>query len=135
AWFDSLVNEVTAVRERLVPVQWMSLGLMAAASGETDATVYYLALVWSNGLMLYLGMVWLARKLFRRGYNGVATGGTLRKRYGGAWLDNLLSRSLFFLDPQTRLLIVKDFRTFRRDPAQWLQVVIFLGLGVLYFSN
>src|SRR5207244_5461558 len=29
----------------------------------------------------------------------------------------------------------KDFRTFRRDPAQWAQILIFLGLAVLYFSN
>ena len=123
------------MRERLVPVQWISLGLMAAAVGEPDTMVYYLALVWSNGLMLYLGTVWLARKLFRRGFNGVATGGTLRKRYGGGWIDNALGRLVFFLDRQTRLLIIKDFRTFRRDPAQWLQVLIFLGLGVLYFSK
>src|SRR4029077_9297859 len=92
-------------------------------------------LVWSNGLMLYLATVWLAGKLFRRGFNGVATGGTLRKRYGGLWLDNFLSRLLFFLDPQTRLLIVKDFRTFRRDPAQWLQVAILSSLLLLYFVN
>jgi ABC-2 type transport system permease protein len=135
AWFDSVVGEITAMRQRLVPVQWISLGLMAAATREEGAMVYYLALVWSNGLMLYLGTAWVARKLFRRGFNGVATGGTLRKRYGGAWLDNALGRLLFFLDPQTRLLIVKDFRTFRREPAQWLQILIFVGLGVLYFSN
>jgi ABC-2 type transport system permease protein len=42
---------------------------------------------------------------------------------------------LGFLDPQTRLLIVKDFRTFRRDPAQWAQVLIFIGLVLLYVLN
>src|SRR5262249_55310942 len=40
-----------------------------------------------------------------------------------------------FLDTPTQLLIVKDFRTFRRDPSQWSQVLIFLGLIILYFSN
>jgi ABC-2 type transport system permease protein len=34
-----------------------------------------------------------------------------------------------------RLLIIKDFRTFRRDPAQWAQVLIFTGLLGLYFGN
>ena len=47
----------------------------------------------------------------------------------------MLTRTLCILDPQTRLLIVKDFRTFRRDPAQWAQILIFLALAVLYFSN
>jgi ABC-2 type transport system permease protein len=139
AWLNNFVSEVSVWRQRLikqiVPVQWMSLGLMAAAEGEATNMLYFLALVWSNGLMLYLGTVWLARRLLRRGFNRVATGGTLRKRYGGGWIDNALGRLMFFLDPQTRLLIVKDFRTFRRDPAQWLQILIFLGLAVLYFSN
>jgi ABC-2 type transport system permease protein len=40
-----------------------------------------------------------------------------------------------FIHPQTRLLIIKDFRTFRRDPQQWGQVLLFTGLLVLYFTN
>src|SRR5207248_3415576 len=40
-----------------------------------------------------------------------------------------------FLHPQTRLLIVKDFRTFRRDPAQWAQILIFAGLVAFYTAN
>src|SRR5207302_11465397 len=28
-----------------------------------------------------------------------------------------------------------DFRTFRRDPAQWGQILIFLGLAALVFAN
>ena len=74
-------------------------------------------------------------RLYRRGYNRLATGGTLRKRYGGAWLDRPLAALLFAVDARTRLLIVKDFRTFRRDPQQWAQVLIFSGLMVLYFTN
>ena len=73
---------------------------------------YNLGLIWSYGLFLYLVTLWLARKLYRRGYNRLASGGTLRKRYGGHWLDDLLCKPLFFLDTQTRMLIIKDFRTF-----------------------
>lgn len=50
-------------------------------------------------------------------------------------MDRTLSLSLGFLQPQTRLLIVKDFRTFRRDPAQWAQILIFTGLLCFYFLN
>src|SRR5262249_3560440 len=96
---------------------------------------YYLGLIWSNGLFLYVIASWVAKRLYRRGFNRVATGGELRRRYGGGWLDALASGTLFFLDPQTRLLIVKDFRTFRRVPAQWAQVLIFVGLMLLYLLN
>jgi len=119
----------------LTPSHWMSQGLLAAGHGEVGEAAYRLMLVWSNGLFLYLLTAWAAARLYRRGYNRVVTGGTLRRRYGGAWLDGLMSRLVGFLDPQTRLLIIKDFRTFRRDPTQWAQVLIFSGLMALYFSN
>jgi ABC-2 type transport system permease protein len=122
-------------RAPVMPSHWMTKGLQTAARDRFGETAYYLALVWSNGLFLYLLSAWAARRLYRRGYNRVATGGSLRKRYGGGWLDRLLTRCTGFLDPQLRLLVVKDFRTFRRDPAQWAQVLIFTGLLTLYFTN
>lgn len=134
-WFENALGEIGTVRDRIMPVHWISRGLRAAAIGDLPKMSYNLALIWSNGLLLYLGAVWVARRLYRRGFNRVATGGTLRRRYGGSWLDQILDRILFFLNPQTRLLIVKDFRTFRRDPAQWLQVLIFMGLGFFYFTT
>jgi ABC-2 type transport system permease protein len=132
-WFESLLNELAVFGGRWVPFHWVARGLKLSALGRPVEVLYYLGLVWGNGLFAYLATLLLARGLYRRGLNRAASGGTLRRRYGGAWLDRLVSGVLFFLDPQTRLLIVKDFRTFRRDPAQWAQVLIFLGLIALYF--
>jgi ABC-2 type transport system permease protein len=132
-WFESLLNEMSYLGGRYTPYNWMSRGLQSAALNRPEPMLYYLGLVWSNGLFLYIVTVWLAQKLYRRGYNRLASGGTLRKRYGGHWLDNILTSVLFFLHPQIKMLIIKDFRTFRRDFAQWAQIVIFLGLGVIYF--
>ncbi len=135
AWFDSFLQELSIFREELMPFQWMTQGLKAAALHQPGKMAYYLALIWSNGLFFYVVTLWLAKHLYRRGFNRVASGGTLRRQYGGQWLDHLLDRVLFFLDAQTRLLVVKDFRTFRRDPAQWAQILIFMALGTLYFFN
>ncbi|MCI0461683.1 MAG: hypothetical protein L0Z62_32430 [Gemmataceae bacterium] len=134
-WVNRLLGEFSIFQGPFVPAHWVSEGVRAAATGEVGEMAYYLTLVCGNGLFLYLVTAWLAARLYRRGFNRVATGGTLRRRYGGGWLDRALSRLLGFLDPQTRLLIVKDFRTFRRDPAQWAQVLILVGLAILYFSN
>lgn len=128
-------DQFALLRSRLAPSHWMTRGIQLAARGDWRAAAYPLALLWANGLMLYLFAAWLAKRLYRRGYNRLATGGTLRKRYGGRWLDVTADRSLGFLDPQIRLLIIKDFRTFRRDPAQWAQVLIFAGIMLLYFVN
>jgi ABC-2 type transport system permease protein len=132
---ERLLDQFAFAQSPASPNHWMSRGLQTAAQGELGRTFYYLLLVWSNGLFLYVLTAWTARRLYRRAYNGVVTGGNIRRRYGGHWLDRGLNRLVAFLNPQTRLLIIKDFRTFRRDPAQWAQVLIFTAIMILYFAN
>jgi ABC-2 type transport system permease protein len=131
-WLDT---QFAFARANLMPSHWMTRGIQAAARGDAAGAAYPLALLWANGLMAYLAAAFTAGRLYRRGFNRLATGGSLRRRYGGAWLDAAADRLLGFLDRQTRLLIIKDFRTFRRDPAQWAQILIFAGLLMLYFLN
>jgi ABC-2 type transport system permease protein len=130
-----LLDRFNFSRAPLMPSYWVADGLQAAGRGQIATASYQLALVWSNGLFLYVVTAWAASKLYRRGFNRLSTGGTLRKRYGGAWMDRLLERAMFLVRPTTRHLIVKDFRTFRRDPQQWAQVLIFTGLIALYAMN
>jgi ABC-2 type transport system permease protein len=130
-----LLGRFNFTRSPLMPTHWVATGLRKTGRGDLGAASYYLALVWSNGLLVYLLTAAAAVRLYRRGFNRLATGGTLRRRYGGAWVDHLLEAALPFVHPGTRLLIVKDFRTFRRDPQQWGQVSIFCGLMVLYLTN
>jgi ABC-2 type transport system permease protein len=132
---QNLLGRFDLARSPLLPSHWIAWGLRASGRDEPGIASYYLALVWSNGLFAYLLTAWLARKLYRRGYNRMATGGEQHRRPGGHWLDAMLERLLFPLSPQMRLLIVKDFRTFRRDPAQWAQILIFCILMVLYCLN
>jgi ABC-2 type transport system permease protein len=133
-----LLDRFEFARSRFAPTHWMARGLRAAGGrnpGDLEKTFYNLALIWSNGLFLYMITAAVAGKLYRRGYNRLSTGGDLRRKYGGLWMDRLLSRGLGFVRPGTRLLIVKDFRTFRREPQQWAQVLIFSILLTLYFTN
>jgi ABC-2 type transport system permease protein len=132
---NQFLNRLSFARSLWLPSAWVARGLMACARGDLSNTGYYLSLIWSNGLMLYLVAAWCAGRLYRRGYNRLATGGDLRRKHGGAWMDRLLSGLLFAVHPGTRLLILKDFRTFRRDPQQYGQVLVFTGLLVLYFTN
>jgi ABC-2 type transport system permease protein len=135
-WFDKFLTDLGAMRGIFYPFHWVAVGLKSAATRDWVEAVRLLALVWSNGLLLYLLAVWLGRKLLRRGVNRVVTGGSLtRSQVRSQWLDLMTDRALFFLEPQTRLLIIKDLRTFRRDPSQWMQILIFVGLGGAYFFN
>lgn len=130
-----LIGQISFARETWMPNHWLTLGLQAAARGQLSETLFRLALVWSHGLLAYMIAAMVSRRLYRPAFNRLQTGGELRRRYGTVALDRWLETTLRPLDKPTRLLILKDFRTFRRDPGQWLQVVIFVGLGLTYFAN
>ncbi|MFM7150178.1 MAG: putative ABC transporter permease subunit [Gemmataceae bacterium] len=130
-----LLNRISFSRSLWLPSAWVSRGLLASSRGDLASTGYFLGLVWSNGLLLYLFSAWIARHLYRRGFNRLSTGGDLRKKHGGNWMDRIVQRCVPFLDSRTGLLIVKDFRTFRRDPQQFGQVILFTGILILYFTN
>jgi ABC-2 type transport system permease protein len=132
---NRLLGRLSFSKGPLLPSHWVTCGLQAAGRGQAGTAAFFLALMWSNGLLVYLLTAWLSSHLYRRGFNRVATGGSLRRHYGGLEIDRVLDFFLQFLSPQVRLLIIKDFRTFRRDPAQWTQIAIISGLMTLYLTN
>ncbi|MGH7173144.1 MAG: putative ABC transporter permease subunit, partial [Gemmataceae bacterium] len=81
-WRDETREAVTRLlsyfhftRNPLAPSHWVSLGLRRVLRGEVGVSLYYLALVWANGLFLYVIAAAAARGLYRRGYNRLKTGG------------------------------------------------------------
>jgi ABC-2 type transport system permease protein len=132
---QGLFDMFTIGRGDLSPSDWMSHGLLAIGRGEFSEAVLPMALIWSNGLLLYVLAAYAAKRLYRRGFNRMATGGDLRRQYGGSWADRLVELLVFYLDRRTRILIVKDFRTFRREPAQIGQLAVFTGLLLLAVLN
>jgi ABC-2 type transport system permease protein len=77
----------------------------------------------------------VARDLYRQGYSRVQGGRSARRRIGWYGFDAAFHRVFFFVNRPIRLLILKDLRTFLRDPAQWSQFLIFFGLLAFYFFN
>ena len=117
------------------PSRWMSRGLLALARGEIEASLLPMALLWSNALFAYIVAAYMAKRLYRRGFNRMSEGGGSRKIYGGNRLDRIMNFLVGYLDPKTRLLVIKDFRTFRREPAQVGQLGLFAGLMLLCVVN
>jgi ABC-2 type transport system permease protein len=144
AWFQEMLARLRFSEARLLPSWWLSSGLLEAARADVsdDAgrralaeSVMFLVLTVSNALFLHQIAVWVAGQIYRPGYSVLHGERSARKRLKPAWIDRSLTRAAFFLSPQTRLLIIKDMRLFRRDPVQWLQFLIFFGLLALYFLN
>ncbi|NIL96088.1 MAG: hypothetical protein GTO53_02200, partial [Planctomycetales bacterium] len=142
-WFEETMLRLSATENRLFPSWWLSSGLLEAARGEGRSVDYqpwaqavlFLALMLANALFIHQVAVWLASRIYQPGYSRLQTERTQVRRTGVAWIDRILTRLLVFVPAKIRLLLVKDFRTFRRDPLQWAQFLIFFGLVGLYFIN
>ena len=134
-WLTGLLARLEFSRHPLWPSRWMSVGLVASARGDWATGLFYLGVVIAHAALAYLIAAVVARDLYRLGYSRVQGGRSSRRRIGFYWLDSVFHRVFFFLPNPIRLLILKDLRTFRRDPAQWSQFLIFFGLLAFYFIN
>ena len=114
----------------------MSAGLLAASHGATGPSAgYYLMVLSAHGGLCYLAAAAMARDLYFRGYSRVQGSRSARRRVGLYASTPFSTASSSSCPRPVRLLILKDLRTFRRDPAQWSQFLIFFGLLAFYFLN
>ncbi len=134
-WLAGLLSRLEFSRHPLWPSRWMSAGLVASARGDWETGLFYLGIVSAHAALAYLVAAVVARDLYRLGYSRVQGGRNSRRRIGFYGLDAIFHRVFFWLPKPIRLLILKDLRTFRRDPAQWSQFLIFFGLLAFYFVN
>lgn len=117
----------------LAPNHWTAEGIMSLTNGDyLHGVLLWLALT-SNMLMLGLLIQWLGTHTFFAAYQRVAAGGDVRRR--PAELLRWMEPAMRFLPHDIRGMILKDIRTFLRDPLQWSQALIFFGLLAIYFSS
>lgn len=143
SWFKDTLKRFRFARGEWLPSTWLSNALIEAVRRShnnprdlpwLEAGKYLVVLV-SNALALHLIFVWLGKRVYRPSYWELHSRRAKKPKLSLAWVDRVAG---FFLKPfpvQTRLLIMKDLRLFRRDPVQWSQFLIFFGLLLLYFAN
>jgi ABC-2 type transport system permease protein len=134
-WLSNMQNRLAFCQHPLWPSRWMSAGLLASARADWSRSGYYLMILSAHAGLLYLTAAAVARDLYFRGYSRVQGGRSNRRHTGLYAVDAVFHRLFFFLPRPIRLLILKDLRTFLRDPAQWSQFLIFFGLLAFYFLN
>ncbi|MCA9232598.1 MAG: hypothetical protein KDA57_18255, partial [Planctomycetales bacterium] len=142
-WFRETFRRFEFTRGEWLPSTWLSNGLLDAArplsKDPTDLpwleSGKYLVVLVSNALLLHLVVAWVGKKIYRTSYCGLKSRQARESRRRMSWIDRGADALLLPLPKATRLLIIKDLRLFRRDPVQWSQFLIFIGLLLLYFAN
>jgi len=136
AGFKNIMDRIAFCQHWALPSYWVSEGMLDAARGMPRRALFLLLLLLSNAMFLGLVVFRLGQLLYLRAWGVAHQGGrqTRKVRADGA-LDQALAAATFFLPADLRWLVLKDAKTFRRDPAQWSQFLLFFGLLGLYILN
>jgi ABC-2 type transport system permease protein len=122
-------------RNPLLPSYWIGKGLIQLRAGELGDAGFFLGLIAANAVFLMALAHAMARGLMVRGWH-VSQGLRNSTRTGAYGLiDWTFGRLLCFARPRVRLIVIKDVKSFIRDPVQWSQFLIFFGLLAIYFLN
>lgn len=157
---EALETRVLAVLDRMLmktrfaqfpflPSYWLSAGVINYAEGALNATLFFVLVLFSNGLFFgFLALNAFGRP-FYEAFSAVHSRGSVfgRWRWFSAWervkrksalapgpFERLIG-GLPFLRPDVRALIVKDSRVFWRDTTQWGQTLVLFGLLAAYIIN
>lgn len=117
----------------LVPSSWVAEGIMSLSRGQILRGVMLFGVLTSSAALVVVAVEWLGAHVFYEGWQRAMLGGGNREHRPA--LTARLERRLAGLPCDVRAVLMKDLRTFLRDPMQWSQAAIFFGLLGLYFAN
>ncbi len=134
-WLKLFYDRVALVQSAMLPHTWVSKGINHAVQNQSGPALFYLLVTAANALLSSLVAVGVVARGYALAFDRGQTSGARGVRRTG-WLISWIGEVLFSYMPwRQRLLSAKDLKTFFRDPMQWSQMAILIGLLTLYVSN
>lgn len=133
---QAIIDLLGRSQNPFLPSQWLSSGILAAATGDFAEAFFQLFLLVSNAALALLLATLVAERVFYGAWSALLAAEEQRpeKSQNGASLR--LLETLFRPLPEPyRSLVIKDVRSFWREPSQWSQFVIFFGILAVYLAN
>ncbi|QDU64429.1 hypothetical protein Pan216_53190 [Planctomycetes bacterium Pan216] len=133
AWLHRLMTGLQVSNLPFLPSHWISRGLLAATDvNGLSVSFFYLLVLLANAFFVHLVTAASYSQFYRHAYDRNASYPVGRRRPRSRWLPKAVDTIFFPLNKAIRVMILKDIRIFVRDPVQWLQVLVFTCLLILY---
>ncbi len=134
-WLATMLEQLSIARQQLVPSTWTARGVMAAIEQDVRGSLFYLAVVAGHAIFPTWLVVNVVARTWPEAYSRAGRG-RFHPTVRSGWVTAGVAWALFFYLPaRARLMALKDLRGFARDATQWSQMVIMLGLLVVYVLN
>ena len=113
-WFTHVINDMVGIEHN---VFWPNILLLVFGAVVSFVVVYY-----------------IAKRIY---FSGFSQAFESKKR--GRQMDilrfSVFDRSFRYFDPPQRAVLIKDMKTFFRDPAQWSQIFLLVSLIFIYLFS
>lgn len=126
----------------LLPSSWVAEVIFASGQEAHGRVGFFLLVLLANALFAFWVTARLGAGLFYPAWQRVmaAVPNVRGMDRGGPWFRRPPSTSLFWhriwgLDRASYAVLLKDVRSFLREPAQWGQCLLIFGLLLMYTSN
>lgn len=140
--FGQVLATLSVGNAPLFPSSWLANGLRTIgpvnrADIDILGYLYWFGMLASTALFLLEVQRWLVPKLYYRGWCLSRDSAFSKEAAAGKGVRPwaVVDRMLGPLPPAIRALLSKDMKAFWRDPSQWSQLVVLLGLMIVYISN
>lgn len=127
----------------MLPSSWVAETIFAAGRGLPGQSAFFVMVLFANALFALVITARMGASMFYPAWNRVMTAVPMMQARAGerAWYRQPqqpgigLWRRLLRLDRASHAVLVKDVRTFLREPTQWGQCLLIFGLLLMYTSN
>ena len=133
--FQRVMSFLTVGAIPVFPNYWLAQGTLALADRRWGDFFYWLAMLTSTALMAVQVCLWLIEPLYYRGWSLARESSSHVEIKGGRSPLDWIGERLPVRTTSDRALIVKDMKTFCRDPAQWTQLIILFSLLAIYIAS
>ncbi|HXQ24445.1 MAG TPA: hypothetical protein VN812_22370, partial [Candidatus Acidoferrales bacterium] len=126
--FANFVQFLAAMKtpsSAFLPSTWAAEILYPLLNGHSGSAAFYLLLLLSTAAALTVLCEAVMRRLFLPGWSKAQEGHKARLTQQAVWERALRLATVPFA-PQTRLLVIKEVKTFFRDTSQWSQLILLL---------
>jgi len=134
-WLQNFYDRIALVQNAFLPHTWVSKGIDCALQDRPVSSAFYLFVTLSNSLFASVLAVGIVSHGFTRAFARAQVSGVRKIRRSGQMIEAIAAVVFAYLPWRQRMLAAKDLKSFLRDPLQWSQMAILIGLLALYVGN
>jgi ABC-2 type transport system permease protein len=132
--FSAFLAAMRTPEWTFLPSTWATEILFPLLGLREGSPLFYYALLATTAAVAVMGTEVLVERLFLRGWTKAQEGRQARFTQQALWERGLAAATAVF-PLQTRIIVVKEVKTFFRDTSQWSQLILLGALVVVYVYN